>query len=150
MADPLSISVSVLTLSQVSLSTAKSLYTLIKEWQHAPQELLQLSNEISDLNLVLSYMERICSEAENPAADQSSAVRPDLSQSLKTVIGQARYQIDKLDSLLKTMTNHTWNNRPIETRKLNWILNKNKVKRIMNGVKSAKMNMHMMMTSLGT
>lgn len=55
--DPLSISTAVVTFIGFSGSCAQLLRRVIRDANHAPDEILALSNEISDLNVLLSDLE---------------------------------------------------------------------------------------------
>ena len=147
MADPLSVSVSAIQLLGASTSTAKALYNLIREWRRAPLELLRLSNEVNDLNLVLSHVEHTCSEFENIATDSKSQV--EFSRTLTVMLEQMKCHVYVLDNLLSTMFAGPAR-EATEARKLGWLLKKNKVKRITSRIKAIKGDMGLLLTSQAT
>ena len=149
MADPLSMTITVLTLLQVSLSTVKTFCQLIESWRRAPVELLQLSTEIRDLNDVLPSIERTCRDAESNIVRGCGTLNPEISHSLRVIIMEARHQIDELDNLLRTLTAGSSDNGA-DLKRLRWLLSTSKVKRTTSKIKSLKMNMLIMMTSLAT
>jgi hypothetical protein len=65
MADPLSLSTSIIAVLGTSISVAKTLNTLIQGYREAPTAITALSNEVSDLVLVLS-------EIKNRNLDEAS------------------------------------------------------------------------------
>ena len=134
--------VSAITLLQTTSITAKTLYKLIQEWRHAPLELLQLSNEVSDLRLVLSHVERTCAELESNA----KTLQTEYFTSLSVIFEETKHQIDNLDLLLDTMFAGPTRD-PAEARKLGWLLKRNKVKRITKVLRSLKSDIHLLLTS---
>ena len=145
MADPFSIAVSAVTLVQTTSATAKMLYKLIQEWRHAPLELLQLSNEMGDLRLVLSHVERTCAEIESSA----NTLRTEYFETLTTILEETKHQVDNLDLLLETMfTGPTRDSA--ETRRLGWLLKRNRVKRVTIVLRSLKGDIHLLLTSHAT
>lgn len=57
MADPVSAAASLVTLISFSAGCAKQLSKLIQTFRHAPEEILALSNEVNDLNVILAQVE---------------------------------------------------------------------------------------------
>jgi len=60
MTDPLSVTVSVLTLIAACTTCAKQVNSLARGFRDAPREILVLSNEISDMSVVLMEINAIC------------------------------------------------------------------------------------------
>ena len=67
MSDPFSIALGVITVIDVTAKCAKTLNTLIREYKHAPDEVLALNNEIEDYRLVLSQLEDAATQIRSPA-----------------------------------------------------------------------------------
>ena len=121
MADTLSIIGSAVALLQITSVTAKALYGLIQEWRYAPLELLQLSNEVNDLRLVLSHVERTYNELEV----STTTARKEYLESFTTILEEMKQQIRYLDLLLATMFAGP-SRTSAEARRLGWLLKRKK------------------------
>jgi hypothetical protein len=86
MADPLSLSASIIAVLGTSISVAKTLNTLIRGYREAPTAITALSNEVSDLVLVLS-------EIKNRNLDEAS-------EGLRTVLGTADHKLVELKTFV--------------------------------------------------
>lgn len=62
MADPVSLAASVITVISACAACAKQLDGLRRGFRHAPVEILALSNEISDMSVVLTEVKAICQD----------------------------------------------------------------------------------------
>ena len=91
MADP----VSLLSLAQLGLKTAKTITGLVKEIVDAPDELLALSNEVQDLQLVLEDVKRSRLDDINAHAQGRPA--------LPALLYEARLKLEQL-----TKISHRW------------------------------------------
>ena len=92
MADPLSLAASIITVVGVADTIGKTL-SKIKVLHHAPEELLALNNEISDLKVVLSIVES-CINTEHP---DTVAISQHLLENMSTLLERAKDRLLQLD-----------------------------------------------------
>lgn len=69
MADPFSIVASAVTVLQIGTVCAKSLLSIIRSIRDAPEELMVLSNEVNNLNVIIDEAQKV---SESLIADASS------------------------------------------------------------------------------
>jgi len=122
--DPFSITGGVITFLGFSGACAKRLRKLIHDTKHAPDEILAISNEISDLNIVLSDLEAASRTIENASAvAQSSLPEPDFGHAVTDQLAKARLKLHQLDSLLSELYITLPNGRN-KFQRLSWIRKK--------------------------
>lgn len=95
MADLLSLAASIITVVGAADTISKTL-SKIKILHHAPEELLALNNEVSDLKVVLSSVESYIT-AEHLDASVTSQ---DLPRHMSTLLERAKDQLLQLDQLI--------------------------------------------------
>ncbi|MCJ1230828.1 hypothetical protein MMC12_007502 [Toensbergia leucococca] len=97
MSDPLSVIASVVALLDTGSKTAKHLRRLIHHFRHADDELIALSNEVNDLCLVLTEVER---------TSQDTTIRPQtqLMDALSTQLGRAKTKLAELETLIQSVS----------------------------------------------
>jgi len=69
MADPLSLTATVITVLATGTACAKTLLSIIQDTRDAPVELMNLSNEVINLNAIIDEARKVC---ESLATDGSS------------------------------------------------------------------------------
>ena len=95
MADPLSITASVITVLGAAEGISKTL-AKIKSTRHAPNELLALINEVSDLKIILREVERYIIRDPNRPSPPLEQL-----QTMSTLIERAKESLLELDQLIQ-------------------------------------------------
>jgi len=93
MVEPLGVSASIVTLVGTAFTIAKTLHDFIKRLRHAPQDLLALSNEVSELSLILTSINHASSTSSHTAT----------SQALTECLQSARQDLHDLDAFTKRL-----------------------------------------------
>ena len=99
MSDPLSVIASVISLLDIGTRCATQVQRLLQAFRHAPEELLSLSNEVNDLKVVLSEVERTCQSF------QHSNILPytQTIAALDTQLDRASRKLIELESLIASL-----------------------------------------------
>lgn len=121
MADPLSILASAVTL--VSACTAISRHTIafIRSLQEAPEELLRLSNEMSDLTTVLNRIQKPPERGNTQHISQSDPAQAEALHNLIVLpTSQAELLIGEVDKFIKSLKKVSTRNGGIEVDRLGW------------------------------
>ena len=93
--DPLSIGTAVVTFLAFSNSCAKQLRRVIRDANHAPNEILALSNEISDLNILLSDLGVASRDIENTNECRSGH---NITHAVNSQLAKAKATLVQLES----------------------------------------------------
>ena len=94
MADPLSITASIIAVLGAAEGVSKTL-AKIKSLRQAPNEILALINEISDLRIILGEVERYV------IRDTNRISLPEQLQTMSTLIDRAKEPLLELDQLIQ-------------------------------------------------
>lgn len=81
---------SVIGIVTAGVAIGKRINTIVKAWKNAPQEILALANEVSDLNLVLRTAEEALTERD---------ACPSEADKIISVVQRAKVAFDELDEL---------------------------------------------------
>jgi hypothetical protein len=141
--DPLSISAALVAFLGASGSCAKILRSVIHNANHAPDEILALSNEISDINILLSDLEatsRIIEQAGDPA-EQSA-----LSMALRTHLKKARSILVLLENVASDLYSVLPNGR-YKFQKLKWMQKKSSVLGLQHDLVDVKRSLNLILSS---
>ena len=138
MSDPLSLIASVVTVLDSGTKCAKYLRRLVRDFRHAENELIALSNETNDLNTILAEVERISpSLAELPQTQVIDA--------LFKLLHRARIKLNDLEALTHALTVCL----PSGTRQINriaWVKNKGTAKMLQEALKNMRQEIHGLLT----
>jgi hypothetical protein len=93
MSDPLSVTVSAVTLPATCISFAEALYSFIKGIRDAPSDLLNLSNEVHNLHAVLVDVNRFA---------EHSTTTPRVTDTLDNFLTEAKEVLGEIEGLLST------------------------------------------------
>lgn len=131
MADPLSVTASAIAVIGAAVNVAQTIQTLIKTLRKAPDELLALSNEVSDLRLVL-YEIDLAAQGQDVAYNSASAILQILHR------GQAK--LDELDQFVKRFI------RPhlrtvTKVDRVRWVKEKNNAQAIQSELRAIRMDL---------
>ena len=110
--DPLSLTAGVIATLAVSAQVVKATRDIIHHDQKAPSELLELSNELVDINLILSQIEPICLHLQDPSLQSTDHGTP---LALSASIKKSGQVFGKVNQLLQNVVK---NNGQIN--KVNW------------------------------
>ena len=133
--DPISLIASIITLIGAGGSVAKGLRKLIS-LKEAPDSLLQLNNEISDLQLVASAIQEIfwqCSESLGEARKSHHAILDNALSNTKTVILELEVLI--VYGLAKVTAGGSRVNR------LAWVREERKIQAMKDRLRAARMDL---------
>jgi len=91
MADPLSVAASAIAVLSTCINCADTLYSLIKGIHNAPNDLLNLSNEVNHLKAVLDEATRF---------EEHNAAPTHLAETLEGLLTEAKETLGELDDLV--------------------------------------------------
>ena len=160
MADPLSIAVSAMTMIGACGACAKQLNDLRRAFRDAPAEILALSNEISDMTVVLTEVNTICQEpamtlklvmqrtTENCflICDDSSARKHRDSQFhdlLSAQLDRAKQVLAELATLAESVYNDSHSGARVN--KLGWLRKKQGAGKLQAQLKDTREKIHMLL-----
>lgn len=127
MAEAFAIFAAVPGLLDIAGRSSAGLVHAIKAWKSVPASLLALSNEVSDLKLVLDHVATLA----DPQISNSS-LEDTLSQQLR----KASQHLGELDSLMTE-----FNALPRYKQKTRWIAKRSKVEQLKNNIKEVRSKM---------
>lgn len=93
--DPLSITAALVSFLAFFSSCTSQLRRVIRDANHAPDEILALPNEISDLNILLSDLKVASREIENSSPPHSGH---DVSQAINSQLDKAKATLVQLQT----------------------------------------------------
>ncbi|KAF1995639.1 hypothetical protein P154DRAFT_580700 [Amniculicola lignicola CBS 123094] len=121
MADPLSVAASVVTLVSVCTAISKRTVTFIRSLREAPEELIQLSNEISDLTTILNQMKKVLVQSNTaqiiPSGSTQTRVLP---SSAASPTAKAELLIVEVDNFIKSLKKTSSKKGGTEVDRLGW------------------------------
>lgn len=98
----------------------QKLRKLVHTTKHAPDEILAISNEISDLNLILSDLESLIQAEEIiNLPDHFNAPEPDFNRSITTQLNKAKAKLGELQSLINELCT-TLPNGSLKFQRIAW------------------------------
>ncbi|KAK4176608.1 ankyrin repeat-containing domain protein [Triangularia setosa] len=141
MADPLSIASGVASLLNVAGRTATCLYEFHQDLKHGPDLILALSNEVSDLILVLDRINEARETLQTLARRESTPYVSVLGAQLDT----AQEVLSKLESLSTALSGHKRS-----MQRIKWCLRQNKAAALKNEVREVRLRINEIMTAHNT
>jgi hypothetical protein len=148
--DPLSVTASVIAVLGAAATIAKQLNLLRSTLHHASSTLCSLTNEISDLRVVLGACETAIDELySNPDYSQRRSRVPlsDLDQILGRIRGSLAELSAILSACLPACSKGTTSGHSIRVAKLKWIREKNNAQRLQNHVHESKQDLLVLLES---
>jgi hypothetical protein len=142
--DPLSITASLVSLLSFSGSCAKDLRKLIHTVRNAPTEILALTNELADLNVLLADLNNT-SQAIERAPVQSQADREFLI-ALAAQLAKADSKLMQLDSLASILSTRTSDGDAKFQRSI-WLKKKSLAIRIQQELAEIRQSLGLLFTS---
>ncbi len=127
MADPLSVAVSAMTVLATCISCAKTLYGFIEGVRGAPNDLLNLSNEVNTLQAVLAEVSRF--KEHNPAT-------PQLNETLGKLLIEANEVLCKLNALALRCESRSQS----LDRRVTWLCQKGKAQGLQKRLENVRSN----------
>ena len=135
MADPLSITASIIAVVGAAEGVTRTL-AKIKSLRNAPNELLVLINEVSDLKIILDDMQNYIAQ---------NTQRPQISQkelrNISTLINRAKEKLLELDQLIQyrlVKPESTLNQVKVSRRE--WLRAKNTIEKFRQSFRDIKLN----------
>jgi hypothetical protein len=126
MADPLSFSASLLAVLSAGISVGKALNTLIQGYREAPAAITALSNEVSDLVLVLQEVRSRAATAIN-------------GSNLATAIGKADAKLEELSIFVESLGLATTDRTAKKAfDRARWVSKKKRARELKAGLKAVK------------
>lgn len=148
--DPLSITASIIAILGAAATIAKELDLLRSTLRHASSTLCSLTNEISDLRVVLSACETAIGELySDPDLSQRRSRIPlsDLDQILGRIRGSLAELGAILSSCLPACSPDTSSRHSIHVAKLKWVREKSNAQRLQNHVRASKQDLLVLLES---
>jgi hypothetical protein len=143
--DPLSITASVASLLSFSAACGTHLHKIIHNLRHAPDEILALSNEITDLNLILADLEATCQSIESSDSPPTQS-RAEFNGALTTQLINARSKLIQLNSLGTSLLVSMPDGRT-KFRKYTWVRKKSFVVALRRDLVDVKRNIGILLAS---
>jgi hypothetical protein len=132
MADPISILSGVVSLLDVSRRASSGLLALCRDLKNAPELILALSNEVSDINVVLSRM-----NDSRMAADSASKQNLSFLTTLEYQFDKAKVLLSDLERLLRTLSQEK-----SRTQRIKWVLRKSNAEELKNQLREVRVKMN--------
>jgi Fungal N-terminal domain of STAND proteins len=131
MADPLSVTASVIAVLGAAVNAAQTIQNLIRTLRQAPDELLALSNEVSDFRLVLHEID-LSAQGQDVAYNSTSAIL--------RILSRAEAKLDELDRFVKGFV------RPhlstvTKVDRVRWMKEKNNAQAIQSELRAMRMDL---------
>ena len=140
--DPLSIAAGVVQFLHFSGSCSKSLRQLVHTVRHAPDEILAVSNEVSDINLILSDI-----EATNKALEAAGAhINHEYLKGLSTLLPLARTKLGQLDGFVAELF-LTQPDGQTKFQRYNWVRKKSAVIALQKDLVDVKRKLGLLLNS---
>jgi hypothetical protein len=141
--DPLSITAALVSFLSFSGSCSSQLRRIIRDTNHAPDEILALSNEISDLNILLSDLEVASRDIENSSQSQSGhsiahAIKGQLAKAKSTLVQLGSHASELFDVLP---------DGSLRFQRYMWIREKSKVTTLQQDLVGIKRSLALMLAS---
>ena len=135
MADPLSITASIIAVLGAAEGVNKTL-SKIKSLRHAPNEVLALINEVSDLRLVLGEVERcVIRDASRPSSPIEQL------QTMSTLVERAKNTLLELDQLIQyRLLKATSRSAELKVSRREWAAAKPVIERFRQGLRDIRLN----------
>ena len=145
--DPLSISVAILTILGSGGSVASALKRITS--RHAPDALLALNNEVSDLHLIVLEISQLLQEHQESTLAHLRAER--LLTSLGPMLGRAKEKLLELESLIEyKLTTPLGPGGGAKLNRLAWVHEQQKVLDIREEIRSTRVNLAAMVGILAS
>jgi hypothetical protein len=141
--DPLSITAALVSFLTFSGPFASRLRRVISDANHAPDEILALSNEISDLNILLSDLEVASREIENSSPPQPGH---NVAHAINSQLGKAKATLVQLQTCASELYD-TLPDGSLKFQRYMWIRKKSKVTALLQDLVGIKRSVALMLAS---
>jgi hypothetical protein len=142
--DPLSITASAASLLSFSGSCAKYLRKLIHTVRNAPTEILALTNELADLNVLLADVNNTSQAIERaPVRSQADS---DFLNALSAQLAKAESKIEQLHALAYSLSTRT-NDGDTKFQRYIWLKKKSSAIRIQQELAEIRQSLSLLFTS---
>jgi hypothetical protein len=141
--DGISAAASVIQLVGVAGTLSQQLYGLLRDLRKAPAELSALSNEVTDLSVILGEVEAACAETPGP----ESAIGDEgieRSPSLATQLGRAQGKLAELAALVDAVSVRGTDGRHRVDR-LAWVRKKSAATRLQREFRDVRNQLHLIL-----
>lgn len=152
MADPLSVTASIVTLVGACTAIGKCTVSFMGALRDAPLELVMLSNEVNDLNAILNEISHAFSANVDGQITSSGIHQTALAQNIaiSTQIRYAKEQIIELDAFVRSLRKYSLENGPVEIDRIGWGRKKKTGLRLQRKLAETKNKLHLLLdTSTG-
>ena len=112
------------------IKTLSGFADVVKSFKDAPNELLALNNEVSDLKLVISDIETL---------DRESNLVRNSSESLTKLLLEARIKVNALEGLTQELVTFGAESN-VKIRRIKWVRTKSKVERLRRELREVRSN----------
>ena len=142
--DPFSITASVASLLSFSGSCAKDLRKLIHTARSAPTEILALTNELADLNILLADLNNTSQAIERaPIRSQADG---DFLIALAVQLGKAESKLTQLHSLASTFSTRATDGS-IKFQRYKWLRNKSSAIKVQRELAEVRQSLGLLFAS---
>lgn len=147
MADPLSVTASIVTLVSACTAIGKRTVSFIGALRDAPLELVMLSNEVNDLNAILNEISHASSANADEQITSSSIHQTALAQNIaiSTQIRYAKEQIVELYAFIRSLRKCLPENGPVEIDRIGWGRKKKTGLRLQQKLAETKNKLHLLL-----
>ena len=130
--DGISALASIVQVIQISCQCARLIYRIIQQSKHAPDELLALSNEVTDATLVLREVERAYNVHKGNV---------DLCEALRHLLIRARPLWENLKTLIEEIRVEDLNGN-VRLHRLKWLRQRSRAKTLQDEIRYIRGSMH--------
>ena len=142
--DPLSITAAAVGFIAVAGEASKNIRRLILTVKHAPSEIVALSNELSDLTLLVDDIEACRNEKHGVEHCTTESI--DFQLAFKAHITRAREQLSRLSALVEEV--FCIREGSAQYSRHRWLKRKSQASEIKNKLIEAKRNLGILLTSI--
>ena len=145
MAEPISIAASIFTLLGACRASTRLAVDTYNRIQNAPQELIATSNELADLSVILLQIRKIYQLDPGLQSPSTESMNHDVDTVLAVELNRAKELVADLDTLVTSLKKSLPGGK-FTTDRIGWYRKKNTADKIGGGIKSAKTNLHFLLS----
>ncbi|KAL9127068.1 MAG: hypothetical protein Q9175_007808 [Cornicularia normoerica] len=142
MADPISLTASIVAIIGVCRTSAKFVIRFAEGVHNAPKELIATSNEVNDLNVILCQVDKAY---QNDYVPPNTSRDQELEAALTGQLTQAQVLLSDLDTLVKTCSKVSADDK-ITVDRIGWQRKRRTVDKIRSRLKTTQRNIHMLIS----
>ena len=145
MADPISLGASIIAVAGACTATAKYTIRLTEDFLNAPKELVALSNEVSDLSVVLLQVQRQYCTGGDQLGRRATDADYDVDKALENQLNLAKQCLTEMDEFSRAISSDSAPGQ-VYVNRIAWVRRRSKVGKLRSGLESARKNIDLILT----